>query len=141
MENHVQDTSLIVQLENNKTNHDFMNYSNEDKNIIISSGLAMFNSGHRDLSASNDSKIKNIIVEMEKNHQEEISILNSNISKIKQTNENEINKRIRELQDSHSKSFRDFQAEIESLSNANRKLRENDNWKDYQKLILACTQS
>ena len=84
MENHVQDTPLIVQLENNKANHDFMNYSNEDKNIIVSSGLAMFNSGHRDLSASNDSKIKNIIVDMEKNHQEEITMLTSELSKIKQ---------------------------------------------------------
>jgi len=135
MENHVQDTPLIVHLENNKANHDFMNYSNEDKNIIISSGLAMFNSGHRDLSSSNDSKIKNIIVDMEKNHQEEISTLNSKISNIKQTNENEINKRIRELQDGHAKSFREFQAENESLNNTNKKLRENDNWKDYKKLL------
>ena len=135
MENHVQDTPLIVQLENNKANHDFMNYSNEDKNIIISSGLAMFNSGHRDLSSSNDSKIKNIIVDMEKNHQEEITMLTSELSKIKQTNENEINKRIREIQDGHAKSFREFQAENESLNNTNKKLRENDNWKDYQKLL------
>ena len=122
MENHVQDTPLIVQLENNKANHDFMNYSNEDKNIIISSGLAMFNSGHRDLSSSNDSKIKNIIVDMEKNHQEEINMLTSELSKIKQTNENEINRRIREIQDGHAKSFREFQAENESLNNTNKKL-------------------
>ena len=61
MNNEIQNSSLIVQLENNKTNHEFMNYGHDDKNIIISAGISMFNSGHRDISSSTDSKIKNII--------------------------------------------------------------------------------
>tara|TARA_Y100000992_G_scaffold300777_1_gene270150 strand:- start:3540 stop:4775 length:1236 start_codon:yes stop_codon:yes gene_type:complete len=135
MENYIQDTPLIVQLENNKINHDFMNYNNEDKNIIISAGMSMFNSGHRDLSSSNDLKMKDIIIEMEKNHQHEILSKNKEITTIKENHEIEINKRLKGLQDNHNKSFVDLQAEIESLSNSNKKLRENDNWRDYQKLL------
>ena len=126
---------LIAQLENNKTNHEFMNYGNDDKNIIISAGISMFLSGHRDVISSENSKVKNIIMEMENNHHAELSEKCSELAKIKDTNEREINTRIRELQDNHAKSFRDLQAEIDSLSNANQKLRENDNWKDYQKLL------
>ena len=126
---------LIAQLENNKTNHEFMNYGNDDKNIIISAGISMFLSGHRDVISSENSKVKNIIMEMENNHHAELSQKRIELAKIKDTNEREINTRIRELQDKHAKSFRDLQAEIDSLSSANQKLRENDNWKDYQKLL------
>lgn len=135
MINEAQNPYLIVQLENTKSNHEFMNYGNDDKNIIISAGLSMFLSGHRDVISSENSKIKQIILEMEKNHCEELAQKRDEITKIKQSNERDINTRVRELQDNHTKSFRDLQAEIESLSNANQKLRENDNWKDYQKLL------
>ena len=72
MINEIQNTCLIVQLEDNKTNHEFMNYSHDDKNIIISAGISMFQYGHRDISSSTDSKIKHIILEMETNHHDEI---------------------------------------------------------------------
>ena len=135
MNNEIQNSSLIVQLENNKTNHEFMNYGHDDKNIIISAGISMFNSGHRDISSSTDSKIKNIIVEMEKNHQDEIKNKNEEILRIKTNSENDINKRVHELQNSHAKSFQYLQTEIDSLTSANKKLREGDNWKEYQVLL------
>ena len=122
MINEAQNPYLIVQLENTKSNHEFMNYGNDDKNIIISAGLSMFLSGHRDVISSENSKVKNIILEMEKNHYEELAQKRDELTKIKDSNERDINTRVRELQDNHAKSFRDLQAEIESLSNANQKL-------------------
>tara|TARA_B110000285_G_scaffold233717_1_gene308391 strand:+ start:916 stop:2184 length:1269 start_codon:yes stop_codon:yes gene_type:complete len=135
MINEIQNTCLIVQLENNKTNHEFMNYSHDDKNIIISAGISMFQYGHRDISSSTDSKIKHIILEMETNHHDEIKKKEQDIQRIKSNGETELSKRILELQNSHAKSFQYLQTEIDSLTIANKKLREGDNWKEYQVLL------
>lgn len=135
MINEIQNTCLIVQLENNKTNHEFMNYSHDDKNIIISAGISMFQYGHRDISSSTNSKIKHIILEMETNHHDEIKKKEQDLQRIKSNGETELSKRVLELQNSHAKSFQYLQTEIDSLTSANKKLREGDNWKEYQILL------
>lgn len=135
MNTSIPNTYLVVQLENTPTNHEFMNFSESDKNIIISAGITMFQSGHRNITYANDTKMKNIIQEMEKNHQSELKNKQNEIHILKSHAEIELAKRIQEINVTHSKSFRDMQAEIDSLSNANSKLRENDNWKDYQSLL------
>ena len=130
MNTSIPNTYLVVQLENTPTNHEFMNFSESDKNIIISAGITMFQSGHRNITYANDTKMKNIIQEMEKNHQTELKNKQNEIHILKSHTEIELARRIQEINLTHSKSFRDMQAEIDSLSNANSKLRENDNWKD-----------
>ena len=135
MINEIQNTCLIVQLENNNTNHEFMNYSHDDKNIIISAGISMFQYGHRDISSSTNSKIKHIILEMETNHHDEIKKKEQDLQRIKSNSETELSKRVLELQNSHAKSFQYLQTEIDSLTSANKKLREGDNWKEYQILL------
>jgi hypothetical protein len=135
MDNEIQNTCLIVQLDNNKTNHEFMNYSHDDKNIIISAGISMFQYGHRDISSSTDSKIKHIILEMETNHQVEMKKKEQDLQRIKSNAETELSKRVLELQNTHAKSFQYLQTEIDSLTIANKKLREGDNWKEYQLLL------
>lgn len=135
MADDIYNPSIITQLDNNKLNHEFINYNNDEKNIIISLGLTMYNSGHRDLLSSNDERMKEIIRNMEENHQNEIKQMNDLLENLKKTNEIHINKRVSDVQKNFSDTIAEYQAQIESLTMTNKNLRESDNWKDFQKIL------